>query len=845
MAITFTGEIKAIFFESPDSLYKVALVDVIDSPDQELPEELTITGYFGQLHVESRYRIVGQLVHHPKYGEQVKVEQYEQESIGSEGLVSFLSSSRFKGVGEVTAERIVEAIGDNDLDILLSEPERIQGIKNFPLKKQQIFLEELKEAIGTDYIMIELAKIGLKPHEAQKLWQRYKDDTLNVIQNNPYQILEEVDGFGFRKCDQMGENLNIPPDDERRLIGALFYSIQLGCYQNGHTLLDRLVVFDATIRLLEDSQRFIIEDEPIIHALETAVRQGTIVIFNGNLTIPSLYYAELGIFNQLERFSQRKTLLTEKEKKRAEKVLKQHEEEDHVTYDKHQKETLLSALNSPVFLITGGPGTGKTTLINGIVQTYARLYEVELPRKDQKFTRSPIRLAAPTGRAAKRMQESVNIPATTIHRLLGLSGSESDVSETNESFSENQNLEEVELVIIDEMSMVDSWLMNRLVQSLPLGCQIILVGDQDQLPSVSPGQVFADLLNASPLPQKQLTHIYRQADDSTIVELSHAVRKGVLPNELTVKSKDHAFIPSNLFQVKDVVSTIVQRTLKQGYSIQQVQVLAPMYKTPAGINQLNKQLQNDLNPLTDNRREVKYMDQVFRVRDKVLNLVNDPERGIYNGDVGEITAIQLGKDTESKSDELTILFDEIEVTLSRNEWSMITLAYCSSIHKAQGSEFEVVIIPLVMSFQRMLQRHLLYTAMTRSRKKLILVGDISAFQLAIREQGQTRQTMLRLMYGEIVNTIETQQSVQDSDKEKEKQPDSISTTHVPLNNNKNVKALDLIDSSAEKLRSKDECMDYHLTIDLIQSNQIDPMIGMASLKPSDFLGGNENEYGTV
>ncbi|MGV1188689.1 SF1B family DNA helicase RecD2, partial [Enterococcus hirae] len=407
-----------------------------------------------------------------------------------------------------------------------------------------------------------------------------------------------------------------------------------------------------------------------------------------------------------------------------------------IQYGESQEKAISEAIRSPLFILTGGPGTGKTTVINGIVNLFAELNGLELD--PNKYTQEifPILLAAPTGRAAKRMNETTGLPASTIHRLLGLNGREKSPSVSTKEL-------EGGLLIIDEMSMVDTWLANTLFKAIPTNMQVILVGDKDQLPSVGPGQVLHDLLGIDQIPKVELNQIYRQGDGSSIIPLAHEIKEGHLPSDFLQNQKDRSFFRSDAYSIEPLIAKIVEKAKNKGFTAQDIQVLAPMYRGPAGIDALNKMMQSIFNPGGAGRKEVHWNETVYRIGDKVLQLVNTPELNVFNGDMGEITGIVLAKDSEDKVDELVIQFDANEVTYKRNEWNKITLSYCCSIHKSQGSEFKMVILPMVHQYQRMLQRNLLYTAVTRSKELLILLGEEQAYVTCVANESASRMTTLK------------------------------------------------------------------------------------------------------
>lgn len=441
----------------------------------------------------------------------------------------------------------------------------------------------------------------------------------------------------------------------------------------------------------------------------------------------TLFYAESGIHKHLTRILDR-PLEKAISSQDIQTEIKHIQAEFNINYDKAQKNAIQKAIQSKVFLLTGGPGTGKTTVINGIIKAYANLHQIDLQKSDR-----PIILAAPTGRAARRMNELTGLPSATIHRHLGLNGD-----------SEYQALDDFldcDLIIIDEFSMVDTWLANQLFSAIASNTQIVIVGDSDQLPSVGPGQVLADLLKINRLSQVSLTKIFRQSEDSTIVTLANQIRQGRLPTDFTAKKADRSYFEAQSTHIPQMIQKIVSSALKSGIDAQEIQILAPMYRGQAGITHLNKLMQDLLNPL-NNQLEFQFNDLHFRKGDKVLHLINDAQINVFNGDIGYITDLIPAKYTESKQDEMILDFDGTEINYPRNEWLKITLAYAMSIHKSQGSEFKVVILPVTRQSGRLLQRNLIYTAITRSKSKLVMLGEIAAFDNAIKNEGTKRKTYL-------------------------------------------------------------------------------------------------------
>ena len=405
-----------------------------------------------------------------------------------------------------------------------------------------------------------------------------------------------------------------------------------------------------------------------------------------------------------------------------------------VNYATSQKEALETAINSKVMLLTGGPGTGKTTVIKGIVELYAEIHGLSLDYDDYNEDDYPVVLAAPTGRASKRLQESTGLEAMTIHRLIGWN------QETQpEDILDNEI--NARLIIIDEMSMVDTWLFHQFLSAVPLDAQIVFVGDEDQLPSVGPGQVFKDLIDSKRIPRVNLTEVYRQQDGSSIVDLAHRMKVGE-PIDITQRFHDRSFINCTSDQIPDVVDKVVKSAVSKGYNMSDIQVLAPMYKGNAGIKRLNQVLQSILNPKEKDSREIEFGDVVFRKGDKVLQLVNRPNDNIFNGDIGVIVGIFWAKENALNKDVIVVDFEGNEITFTRQDLLELTHAYCTSIHKSQGSEFPIVIMPIVKQYFRMLQRPILYTGLTRAKQSLVLLGDPQAFDIGLKTKGQERLTQL-------------------------------------------------------------------------------------------------------
>ncbi|ATF73169.1 MULTISPECIES: ATP-dependent RecD-like DNA helicase [unclassified Enterococcus] len=732
----FVGHVAAIFFQNPSNFYKVLLVKVTENNADYKDSEIVVTGSFGEIQEEEKYRFFGELVNHPKYGVQLKAESYQQEQPTSEqGLIAYLSGEKFPGIGKKTAEKIVDLLGEEAIDRMLEEPTLLEQIPGLNESKQKMILDTVRQNHGMDQVIVGLSRYGFGSQLSFAIYQAYKNEALAIIEENPYQLVEDIEGIGFKRADGIAEQLGIEASSPQRFRAAVLHQIFAQSLQTGNTFIHAQDLLEQTLRLLETSRPIEIAPDDLASTIIQLVEEGKIQQEETRLYENSLYFSEWGIASSIERLLSRKKEIVYPEKTIS-KTLRKIEKHLGITYGSSQEEAIKEAIRSPLFILTGGPGTGKTTVINGIVQLFAELNDLDLEPSKYSEETFPILLAAPTGRAAKRMNETTGLPSGTIHRLLGLNGREKAPSISPKEL-------EGGLLIVDEMSMVDTWLANTLFKSIPTNMQVIFVGDKDQLPSVGPGQVLHDLLAIDAIPKQELTEIYRQGDGSSIIPLAHAIKNGQLPADFTQNQKDRSFFACDAYKIEPLIAQIVKRAKDKGYTPQDIQVLAPMYRGAAGINALNKMMQEIFNPNDGTKKEVTFNDTVYRIGDKVLQLVNSPEDNVFNGDMGQIVGITLAKQSEDKVDELVIQFDANEVTYKRNEWNKITLSYCCSIHKSQGSEFQMVILPMVHQYQRMLQRNLLYTAVTRSKEMLILLGEPQAYQTCVSHESATRLTTLK------------------------------------------------------------------------------------------------------
>ncbi|XJS09788.1 ATP-dependent RecD-like DNA helicase [Aerococcaceae bacterium WGS1372] len=805
------GTVDAIYFENPSNFYKVIRVSVdSDESDLLITDEIVMTGQFATLHLNTEYQFFGKLTNHPKYGEQFAVNRYQQQAPTSfDGLIDYLSSDRFKGIGKVLAERIVDKLGQDAIATIIADSNALTGVTGLTKERASNLREALLLHQGTEQIFMQLSEWGFGPSIADRIYRKYESSSLEIIKENPYKLIEDIDGIGFNKADQLADLLGFDAENLDRIRAGIFVAVSETSNSEGDTYVEKETAKIYARKLLETSRRHLVSDELLEEAVSLSVEHEQLMELAESLMIPSLYFSEISIvrkmknyleFEQVERFSE------EEINEAIDQVIKI----SGIEYDKGQQKALKTAVQSPMSVITGGPGTGKTTLIKGIILLHSILHDYDLQKVIKKVDEQPILLAAPTGRAAKRMQETTGLPASTIHRLIGYN---------RDTIAEEFYAQELDasLLIVDEMSMVDTWLMNWLMQAIPYHLQVIFVGDRDQLPSVGPGKVFSDLIDSQVIPVLTLTKIYRQAQDSSIVKLAHTIKNGQLPDDFLDKQADRSFIQAPGAQISHVVQQIIVAAQKKGFDANSLQVLAPMYKGPAGVNSLNVLLQELMNPPKAKKREINHFDTIFRVGDKVLQLVNNAEDEVYNGDIGRIESIHFKKETESNVDEITVSFEGTELTYKRTDLDQLTLAYCTTIHKSQGSEYPLVILPLVDMYSRLLQKDVLYTAITRAQSSLIMIGNPNSFYKAVTSQKPPRKTflcdLLKVQFD--IDDEESDLLIQEPAAQEEDEQEAVMTIeHQEM---------------AQELNEKVE----KLTMDTVEL--IDPMINMEGISPYDFI----------
>lgn len=715
--IVVRGIAERLLFEAPDSDYRVFRLH-----DEADDATYTVTGHGTKPLVGDRLEIKGHWVQHKRYGRQFAADGWSRiipESV--DGIERFLGSGAVKGLGPALSHRVVAAFGKDTMKILERDPQRLLEVEGIGPKKLAVITESFYEEKQVNDIAYDLEQHGVAGRYAGRLLQKYGDDVHYVLTEEPYRMIAEIDGIGFKTADQMALAYGMDRQDPQRLSAGLTYVLQT-MTQNGHVCIpDAELVRRAAFILQADALGLhdILKEAIEVGQLCTADFQGTVYVYT-----PEAYEEENYIARRIQDMAAMKPLPM---KTHVQLFLDRWQDSCHFELADKQREAVEKSLESGMTVITGGPGTGKTT----VVQTIIRLAEQEGLR---------ILLCAPTGRAAKRLAETTQRKAKTIHRLLIPDGRQGriQVFEYNET-----KLLPADLVIVDEVSMLDMEMMYHLLSALKPQCRCILVGDADQLPSVGAGAVLHDIIASGQVPVVRLDTIFRQQEGGRIVTNAHLINSGRLP--VVNEDPEFRFVEiEDEAQGAEKISALYNSELLETGDKFAVQVLSPMYKNPCGVDNLNQLIQGRFNPPAEEKGELKGKNVIFRVGDKVMQKHNDYEKGVFNGDIGEIFAIQ--------KDMVYVRYPEQDVKYEGQEVDEITLAYAITVHKSQGSEYHTVIMVLVNSHAIMLQRNLFYTAVTRAKRKVILVGSKRAVQTAVQNQRTSRRFTLLIprLQGELI-----------------------------------------------------------------------------------------------
>lgn len=776
---TVEGYLNKIIFHNKENNYYILSIFLNDKYDFVEGDYLSVVGTFNDFEFieDDLYSFKGEIVQHRKYGTQLSaivVEPVIEKD--KEAIVSYLSSSIFQGVGRKTAELIVDTLGVDALDKIYENKDSLFNIKGIPEQRKDTIYATIVANKQTQDIILKLNEYNLSNNLILKIYNFYKHNTLRIITESPYSLIKDIKGINFKTVDKIAETNEIAANDRERILYGFIYTINSFCFSTGNTYISKNTLLYNTFNILYSSRTIAVAKEDILSSYDYALDTGKLIEIEDRVFLPEIYYSEYSIYSDISKrleledgFDISDSLL--------DKYIEEVEDELEISYDIVQIAAIKNCIKNNFAILTGGPGTGKTTIILAVIKIFQKIKNYSLHDLLDE-SRSILTLCAPTGKAAKRMSESTGFYASTIHKAIGWSTEDENMEEfVSEKFIKS------ELVIIDESSMIDVFLMYNLLKIINKDAKIILVGDNDQLPSIAPGNVLNDLINSKAISTVKLNKIFRQSEHSSIINISHSIKNNI-PFDILENFDDKEFISANKNEMINVISAIYDDLIK-GSAKENIQILAPIYKGTSGINEINMAIQSRFN---DNEEQIEYGELIYKVNDRVMQLVNRPEDNIFNGDIGYIEEIYK----EGNKVKIVIDYDGNYVTYEKTELNQITLSYACSIHKAQGSEFENVIIPFIDNYNFMLNKNLTYTAITRAKKKLILCGSSNVFYKSIEPTNVvTRQTALEWFFT--------------TDKE----------------------------AKIQELELEEEIKEYILNFQNI--NTIDPMIGMGDIKPTDFI----------
>lgn len=722
--IEYTGYIKKIRFYSESSNYIVALIEV----EQE-DKLITMNGYMNNFNDYEKYTFIGDYEIHPKYGKQFKLSEYRIiYAKESEEIIKYLSSPLFKGIGKALATQIVNTLGEECLEKIKEDKHNLDLVRGMTEKRREIIYEALTNGDYDQEVMQFFMGHGISLKNLGLIQAYYQEKTLEILQNNPYQLVEDIDGIGFKTADELALKTGGTLDNPNRIKAGIIYSIKQYGFNTGSTY-----CYLDEIKIMFSKIIYNIEEVSFNEYLDELIDEGLIIQRGDKYYYFEMDEAEKNIAEYLKiRINKPDELFDEKE---VERLLTNYEKTQGICYAAKQKEALNYFLKSSCMILTGGPGTGKTTIVQALLKVYSALYP------DDR-----IGLVAPTGRAAKRLTELTGIYACTIHRLLKW-----DLHSNTFAMNKSNPLD-LDVLIIDEFSMVDCLLLSKLFEAGRGINKVLFIGDYHQLPSVAPGNILQDLMEAG-VKTIELDEIFRQAKDSGIIQLAHHIIHNEIENmDLFEQYRDINFFPCINYDVVKNVKIIVKKAIDEGYDTNDIQVLVPMYQGVAGIDALNDALQDVFNPIDEFNDSYQIGRKEYRVGDKILQLKNRPDDDVFNGDIGTLVEICRKDNFEYLQDTLIVDFDGNFVEYTSNIFNTITHAYCMSIHKSQGNEFKIVIMAVLSDYYIMLRRNLLYTAITRAKQSLFILGNSKAFMHGLANyQDSRRKTSLKSRF----KTIET------------------------------------------------------------------------------------------
>ena len=704
------GYYRSSIFEKDTFIIGLFKVEdtTIDAMKPYVNRTITFKGNFEMLNKKEQYIFYGECVTHPKYGFQYDVSNYETViPEDKDGVIEYLSSGIFKGIGKKIAKKIVDILGDDALDKIIADKSVLDDIPKLSKLKKELIYNTLKDNEESRKTIVELTNYGFSVNDSSEIYKKYKENTLKVIEHNPYELIDNIKNITFVKIDDLKKSFDISLDDVRRIEACIIYVMKTLSFESG----DTYSYLEEIVNGVKKYNHNNISEELIKECIDNLVSNLEIIREDEKYFLEYIYNSEEYIANRISELAIKKVDNFTK----VDKFIKELEKKNNINYNDTQKLAIKKSINNNITIITGGPGVGKTTIIKAIINIYRRIFNLDY---DALVDR--IMLLAPTGRAAKRMMEATGIKAKTIHSFLKW-------NKEDDTFAVNEyNRDTHKFFIVDEVSMIDNDLFYNLLKALNNNIKLVLVGDANQLPSVRAGNVLKDLIDSQLVGKIHLNHLYRQKEDSYIPILAREIEENNLSNFLE-KKDDYVFLKTNEEGVIPALIEACNLAIKKGYDYKKIQVMAPMYAGINGIDNINKVLQNIFNPKSDNKKEIQYGDIIYREGDKILQLMNIPESNVYNGDIGVIVDIKDSKETESGKKEITIDFDGNIVVYDMPSLINIRHGFIMSIHKSQGSEFDLVIMLICKSYKKMLYRKLVYTGITRAKRKLILVGSANAF----------------------------------------------------------------------------------------------------------------------
>ena len=711
-----SGNIRRIIYESNSGPYKVGIFKVRETNDEAMNEYVNkiigFTGSFTDINIDLDYVLYGKLINHPRYGIQYQVESYEVKAPNdTDSLILYLSSGMFKGIGLKTAKKIVERFGNDTIETIKNEYEKVALVSGMNISKAKMMHDVIINSEYNQDLILKLNSYGFSVNEAIRLISIYKNNIESIISDNLYDLVEYI---SFDKLDL----IFLKNNDEMhpyRIEALILHNIYISCYESGDTLIKREELFLKLKKCFKNS----FTADMYLSYIEKLKKDNKIIEKDEFIALTNFIDTEKYIYNEILKISSIKNDIKDN---KIDKYLKDYEKRCSITFNNCQKDAIKGAIKNNFFIITGGPGTGKTTIIKAIVEILKDLYDL---------TSENFALLAPTGRASKRISDSVKAPAWTIHKYLKWN------KETETFLVDEYNKSYEDIVIVDEASMIDIFLFSSLLKGLKNNVKLILVGDANQLPSIGPGDVLNNLLNNDKFNKKYLDIIYRVKEGSYITYLANDIKNKKEFKEFSSEYTDFKFIESSDSDIQEYLKKICDSVKEKGISLNDFQVLAPMYKGINGIDNLNNLMANIFNP---NQDVFQIGDKYYRVNDKVIQLVNDIDNNIYNGDIGYIQSMEY----VDKKLVVEINYSGNIVEYKSGEFDKFNLAYAVSIHKSQGSEYDNVVVVLAKSFNRMFYNKLIYTAVTRAKSSLVILGSLDSFNLSVKTlYGDNRNTYLK------------------------------------------------------------------------------------------------------